>query len=62
MVLACFGIKMIKRIISEQRREKQRKERERLEYVKQHWNSPEGLPRRQDLMAMLLGITEWEEL
>lgn len=31
----------------------------RLETTKQKWNSPEGIPMRQDLIARLLGIEEW---
>lgn len=32
----------------------------RLEISRQRWNSPEGLPMKQDIIAMLLGIIEWE--
>lgn len=51
---------MIKRIISEQQRERLRQEREKLQFVRDNWNSPEGLKRRVELIAYYLGIIGWE--
>lgn len=51
---------MIKRIISEQQRERLRQERERLQFVRDNWSSPEGVKRRVDLIAHYLKIINWE--